>query len=63
MEKPKRERRGKSVPTPEKHEPLEVEIRFTLSKPPPPPFIVTSKPPPPPKKADGPEPPPVIFRF
>jgi hypothetical protein len=63
MAKPKRERRSKSVPSSDKREPLEVEVRFSLSKPPPPPFIVTPSAPQPAKKADGTEPPPLTFRL
>jgi len=63
MAKPKRDRQRKSVPSKEKHEPLEVEVRFTLSKPAPPPFIVTRETAQPAKKADGPERPPLTFRF
>lgn len=63
MAKPKRVRRSKSVSSEEKREPLEVEVRFSLSKPPPPPFIGTPEAPQPAKKADGPEPSPLIFRL
>jgi len=63
MAKPKRERRSKSVPSSDKREPLEVEVRFSLSKPPPPPFIVTRETAQPVKKADGPELPPLTFRL
>jgi hypothetical protein len=63
MAKPKRDRRSKSVSTPEKHQPLEVEVRFSLAKPPPPPFIVTRETAQPAKKADGPERPPLTFHL
>ena len=63
MTKPKRERRSKFGPTDKKPEPLEIEVSFTLSKPPPPPFIGTPPVPQPAKKTDGPEHPPIIFRF
>ena len=63
MAKPKRECRRKSVPSDEKHEPVEIEVRFSLSKPPPPPFIGAPPLPPPAKEADGEEKPPVIFRL
>jgi hypothetical protein len=63
MAKPKRDRRSKSVSTPEKHQPLEVEVRFSLAKPAPPPFIVTRETAQPAKKADGPERPPLTFNL
>jgi len=63
MPKPKREHRRKSVSSDAKHEPVEIEVRFSLSKPPPPPFIGTPPLPKPAKKTDGSEPPPVIFRL
>jgi len=63
MTKPKRERRRKSISSNEKHEPVEVEVRFSVSKLPPPPFIVTRETVEPARKADGPEPPPIVFRL
>jgi hypothetical protein len=63
MVKPKRERQRKSAPKTEERESIEIEVRFCLPDPPPPAFPGTKPADTTAKKADGPERPPVIFRF
>lgn len=63
MAKPKSDRRRKSVSKEEKREPIEIEVRFDAPAPPPLAFPGTEAAVPPAKKSDGPERPPLIFRF
>jgi len=63
MPRPKSDRRRKSASKDEKHEPLEIEVRFCAPTPPPLGFPGAEVAPQPAKKTDGPERPPLIFRF
>jgi hypothetical protein len=63
MAKPKRKPRTKSVSTEEKREPLEIVVNFSLPDPPPLAFPGAKPTDTTAKKADGPDLPPVIFRF
>lgn len=63
MPKPKSDRRRKSAFKNEKREPIEIEVRFDAPAPPPLAFPGTKVAALPAKKTDGPERPPLIFRF